>query len=148
MPSQRAQRNTRQRQVVLDELRGNRGHLSAAELYERARAQLPRISLGTVYRNLELLAQNGVIRKLQIDGAEARYDGDTARHYHVRCVECGRIDDVHELPDDFTRGQIRKLAGYDIVAFRLDFLGVCPECQGKSGLGGGVSSPQERNCVR
>jgi len=145
MATGRAQRNTRQRQVVLEELKKLSCHPTAAELYEIARARLPKISLGTVYRNLELLAQNGVIQKLHIGGAEARFDGNPERHYHVRCIHCERVDNVHDLPEDFVKEQVERLAGYDIVGFRLDFLGVCPECQGGCGADGGGASPGKRN---
>ena len=141
MVHRKAQRNTRQRQVVLEELRKLASHPTAAVLYEIARARMPKISLGTVYRNLELLAQSGVIQKLQVSGAEARFDGNPERHYHVRCIHCERIDDVHDLPEDFVQGRVPNLAGYDIVGFRLDFLGVCPDCQGGGGADGGGASP-------
>ncbi len=145
MAHRKAQRNTRQRQVVLEELRKLTSHPTAAALYEITRARMPKISLGTVYRNLELLAENGVIQKLEIGGAEARFDGSPKRHYHVRCIHCERIDDVHDLPGDFVKGQVRSLAGYDIVGFRLDFLGVCPDCQGGCGTDGGGPPPQDGN---
>ncbi len=144
MATGRAQRNTRQRQVVLEELKKLSCHPTAAELYEIARARLPKISLGTVYRNLELLAQNGAIQKLQISGAEARFDGNPDQHYHVRCIHCERIDDVHDLPEDFVNGEVQSLAGYDIVGFCLDFLGVCPDCQSGCGADGGGTSPRKR----
>ncbi len=124
------QRNTRQRTVVLEELKKVSCHPTAAELYEFARARMPKISLGTVYRNLELLAQNGVIQKLQISGAEDRFDGNPERHYHVRCVRCGRVDDVHGVPGDLVRADFRTLSGYDIIGHRLEFDGICPACKG------------------
>jgi len=148
MPHRKAQRNTRQRQVVLEELKKVICHPTAAELYEITRARMPKISLGTVYRNLELLAQNGVIQKLEIGGAEARFDGNPEQHYHVRCIRCERVDDVHDLPEDFVQGEVRSLAGYDIVGFRLEFLGVCPDCQGGCGADGGGALPGELNSVR
>ncbi|MCP4591740.1 MAG: transcriptional repressor [bacterium] len=140
MVARRPQRNTRQRAVVLEELMKLSCHPTAVELYEIARARMPKLSLGTVYRNLELLAENGVIQKLQLSGAEARFDGNPERHYHVRCTRCERVDDVHDLPEDFVKGHIQSLAGYDIVGFRLDFRGVCPDCQQDGcGTDGGVS---------
>ncbi len=144
MPHRKAQRNTPQRTVVLEELKKVACHPTAAELYEIARARMPKISLGTVYRNLELLAENGVIQKLEISGAEARFDGNPERHYHVRCIHCERVDDVHDLPEDFVQEEVRSLAGYEIVGFRLEFLGVCPDCQGGCGADGGGASPRER----
>jgi len=144
MVTGKPQRNTQQRTVVLEELKKLSSHPTAAELYDVARGRMPKISLGTVYRNLELLAQNGVIRKLDIGGAEARFDGNPERHYHVRCIHCQRVDDVHDLPEDFVKEQAGNLAGYDIVGFRLDFLGVCPDCQGGCGAGDDGSAPQVR----
>lgn len=144
MATRKPQRNTRQRQVVLEELKKLSSHPTAAELYEITRVRMPKISLGTVYRNLELLAQNGVIQKLEIGGAEVRFDGNPERHYHVRCIHCGRVDDVHDLPEDFVQGEVQSLAGYDIVGFRLNFLGVCPDCQGECGADGGEASLRER----
>ena len=129
----RPQRNTRQRQVVLEELRKVSSHPTAAELYEITRARLPKISLGTVYRNLELLVENGVIQKLQISGSEARFDGDPERHYHVPCVRCGRVDDVHDLPGDFVKEEVQSLNGYEILECRLEFIGICPACGSRHG---------------
>ncbi len=136
MAERKPQRNTRQRTLVLEELKKVSCHPTAAELYEIARARMPKISLGTVYRNLELLAQNGVIQKLELSGAEARFDGNPERHYHVRCIHCKRVDDVHDLPESFVQEKVQSLAGYDIVGFRLDFVGVCPGCQGGASLRG------------
>jgi len=85
---------TKQRRVILDELRKLKSHPSADELYRRVRRFLPRISLGTVYRNLEVLSQQGVVQKVELGGPQRRYDGDATTHYHVRCVECGRVEDA------------------------------------------------------
>ena len=79
------QRVTRQRRVILEELRKLTSHPTAPALYEVVRRRLPRISLGTVYRNLELLARAGFIQRLDLQGAEARFDGNPEHHYHVRC---------------------------------------------------------------
>ena len=129
MTDKRSRRNTRQRQVVLEELKNLGSHPTAAELYEIARRRLPKISLGTVYSNLELLAQLGVIRKLQTSGSVARFDGDRGRHYHVCCVRCGRVDDAQGLPTDPLEHEIKSLGGYDVLDYHLQFVGICPECK-------------------
>ena len=108
------QRNTRQRQVILEELQKVTSHPTAAELYEMARRRLPRISLGTVYRNLELLVRAGIIQKLQVSATEARFDGDPDRHCHVRCVRCGRVDDAYEVRVDQVERQFKSVRGYKI----------------------------------
>ncbi len=128
MVSEKARRNTRQRAVILEELRNVTSHPTASELYDLARKRLPKLSLGTVYTNLELLARTGVIRKLEIGGSAARFDGDTQRHYHVHCVRCGRVDDTHDVPDDFLRTGDVNFGGYEILDSYLGFIGICPAC--------------------
>ena len=126
-------RNTRQRQVILEELKRLTTHLTAVDLYEIVRKRLPRISLGTVYRNLELLARTGVIQKLDLQGAEARFDGNPKPHYHVRCVDCGRVGDIHDLLADPVRHEFKSLNGYEIVGYRFEFIGICPDCRREEG---------------
>ena len=144
MTPRKAQRNTRQRQVVLEELRKLTSHPTAAQMYEITRRLLPKISLGTVYRNLEVLAENGMIQKLNLGGAEARFDYNPERHYHVRCVRCERVDDVHDLPADFVTDDITSLGGYEIHGFHLEFIGICPECRRGSSREDAATPPGER----
>jgi Fur family ferric uptake transcriptional regulator len=93
------------------------------------RRRLPKISLGTVYRNLDLLAEAGKIQRLDLGGSEARFDADTDAHYHVRCVRCGRVDDVPGLPADLVADGMATAAGYEILGHRLEFVGICPQCK-------------------
>jgi Fur family ferric uptake transcriptional regulator len=85
--------------------------------------------LGTVYRNLERMAVLGTIRKLEFSGAEARFDGDVERHDHVRCVRCGRVDDTPSPPLDLSHTAQHDLGGYRILGYRLEFVGLCPDCR-------------------
>ena len=126
------QRNTRQRQVILEELQKLTSHPTAAVLYTIVRRRLPKISLGTVYRNLELLARMGMVQKLELAGGEARFDGRVARHDHVRCVRCGRVDDVSAPPLDLFEGAANDWGGYQILGHRLEFFGICPQCRGRT----------------
>jgi Fur family ferric uptake transcriptional regulator len=129
MADKKARRNTRQRQAVLEELRKLRSHPTAAELHEIARQRLPKLSLGTVYRNLELLAADGIIGKLELSGTESRFDGNPERHCHARCTQCGRVDDLHDVPADLLGRRFHTLSGYEIIDYRLEFVGVCPQCR-------------------
>ena len=97
-------RNTKQRQVILQELQKLTSHPTAAALYRIVVRRLPKISLGTVYRNLDLLTKTGVIQKLEFGSEEARFDGNSTPHYHIRCVKCGRVDDIHRPPLDLVGG--------------------------------------------
>jgi Fur family ferric uptake transcriptional regulator len=123
------QRNTPQRAVIIDELCHEANHPTATELYERVRLRLPRISLGTVYRNLEILARSGVIGKLEHSGSETRFDGTPHPHYHVRCNGCGRVDDLHEVGTELVADRFETAGGYLVVGHRLEFVGVCPSCR-------------------
>ena len=128
----RQHRKTRQRQVILEELQAVTSHPTATELYELIRPRLPRVSLGTVYRNLDLMARMGLIEKLEHSGGEARFDANTAEHDHLRCVRCGRVDDVRTLPLDLARPEDDDLCGYEILGHRLEFLGICLGCRQSS----------------
>ncbi len=127
MRPERLQRSTRQRQVILEELQKLDLHPTAAALYEIVRRRVPKISLGTVYRNLELLARTGVIRKLEFAGAEARFDGNVTRHDHLRCVRCGRVDDIHGPPLDLSGGSANDWGDYRILGHRVEVFGICPQ---------------------
>ena len=90
---------TRQRRVILEELRKVNTHPSADEIYEIVRKRLPRISLGTVYRNLEILSEYGDIQKLEPGCSLKRFDGNPNEHCHIRCVSCDRIADAPMASD-------------------------------------------------
>jgi len=129
MNGKQIQRNTPQRRVILEELRKVTSHPTATALYEIVRQRLPKISLGTVYRNLELLADMGVIQKLDLGGSEARFDGNMAPHQHVRCVECGQLGDIYGTADGRPELPQDNLGGFEILDCRMEYVGVCPACQ-------------------
>ena len=123
-------RITRQRRVIWDELRKLRTHPSAEELHVVVRRAMPGISLGTVYRNLVVLWEDGRILRLEGLGGRARYDGDIRPHHHALCLRCGRIVDL--MPSQVAGvGDPRVLDGvFKATGWRLDFEGLCPACAG------------------
>ncbi|HHO47038.1 MAG TPA: transcriptional repressor [Desulfobacteraceae bacterium] len=127
-------RLTTQRQIILEELSKVKTHPTASELYDMVRKRLPRIGLGTVYRNLELMAENGMILKLEVGGTQKRFDASTHTHYHIRCSNCGRVDDM-DTP--VLENLVRKAAessSYKVLGHHVEFTGICPACQkGKKG---------------
>ena len=134
MRQTRTRRQTTQRRVILEELRRLTSHPSAASLHALVRERLPKISLGTVYRNLELLAHGGLIQKLDLGSTEARYDGNPAPHYHARCVQCGRVVDVSGVHVQAVEPVGASLGGFEILGHRLEFVGLCPECRSAPSL--------------
>jgi Fur family ferric uptake transcriptional regulator len=121
------QRMTRQRQVILEVVRNVQTHPTADEVYEMVRLRLPRVSLGTVYRNLDRLSREGLINTIEGAG-QRRYDGEMDEHVHLRCTCCDYISDVEaasipmELP-----GKV--VGDFEISSWQVEFLGVCGECR-------------------
>jgi Fe2+ or Zn2+ uptake regulation protein len=121
-------RMTQQRRVVLEELRKHNIHPTADVLYEMVRKRLPRISLGTVYRNLEILTELGEIQTLEVSGSQKRYDGNPNKHYHIRCINCGQVDDAPIAPLQQLEDELYGATVYTIMGHRLEFIGLCPRC--------------------
>ena len=122
-------RMTPQRKVILEELRKVNTHPSADELYVMVRRRLPRISLGTVYRNLEILTKNGQIQKLELGSSLKRFDGNAENHYHIRCIRCDRVVDAPVEFDPTLDRELKNRSDFDIIGYRLEFIGICPACR-------------------
>jgi len=122
-------RQTDARRVILEEIKKVYTHPTADEVYEIVRKRIPKISLGTIYRNLEILSGKGHIQKLETGGTQKRFDGNTDNHYHLRCVECGRVTDLTTNPLKNIEKTLSKLANYEIIGYRLELIGVCPSCK-------------------
>lgn len=121
-------RLTKQRKLILERLRNSKSHPTATEIFDKVRAELPNISLGTVYRNLDILSKQGFVKKIETCGDQKRFDAVTRDHLHVICSRCGKVRDVDgELDLD-----VNKLAGIDsdftITGIRFEILGICPAC--------------------
>jgi Fur family ferric uptake transcriptional regulator len=125
------QRNTRQRQLILDTLRKTCKHPTADEVYELVRVELPSISLGTIYRNLDVLNRQGEVRKVESPGGPARYDGDLRPHYHVWCTTCGAVDDVFDAHLKPLGAPRKSARGFEIGSMKVEFTGLCPACRDK-----------------
>lgn len=125
-------RITNQRQVILEELRKVKTHPTANELYYMVRERLPRIGLGTVYRNLELLADAGVIQKINTAGSQKRFDGTPELHYHIRCEQCGRVDDIAMDCHDGLEKKAALASSYTVTSHHVEFRGICGECRAQS----------------
>jgi Fur family ferric uptake transcriptional regulator len=116
--------------MILEEVRASKSHPTADDIYDRVKRKLPRISLGTVYRNLEALASQGAIQRLDLSGVQRRFDHEPVPHYHVRCIQCGSLGDVSLKPDVDVGELLEEGSGFEVLAVRLEFLGTCPQCRG------------------
>lgn len=126
-------RQTRQRQIVLETVRSRRDHPTAEDIFDEVRENDPRISRGTVYRNLNCLARDEELTRVGVPGGADRFDLRTDRHYHLRCVVCGSVSDAPlEYVSEFDR-QAAERTGYAIKSHSVIFEGICPDCRGKKG---------------
>ena len=122
-------RMTNQREIILKELRDSRQHLTADQLYERVKKSMPRISLATVYRNLETLSEAGIIGKLEISGRQKRFDYEITPHHHIYCLQCQRVDNIEFEQELVDQGAMASTTGYRITGYRVEFVGICSSCR-------------------
>lgn len=124
----RIHRMTRQRQIILEVLRSTRTHPTADWIYEQVRQSMPRISLGTVYRNLRVLKEMGDIQELNYGSTYSRFDGNAEMHYHFVCKDCGAVHDVMlPLFNDYDQ-KVAESVGGQVQFHRMEFYGLCAEC--------------------
>jgi len=120
---------TTQRAAVFDYLSGVEHHPTAEEVFLAVKPKLPRISLATVYKNLEALVNCGAVSKLAYGNASARYDIRTDHHYHTRCLKCGKIWDLDVQEGSELLARIKPQKGFEVKDYRLELLGHCRECR-------------------
>ena len=104
-------------------------HPTAAWVHAQVRRKLPRIGLGTVYRNLERLAALGVIREIRGVPGPARFDGNTERHYHIRCLGCGRVNDLPIGVTTRLEQEAARATDFVILGHEVEVQGLCPSCR-------------------
>lgn len=126
-------KNSKQRNALLLLLRSTKIHPTASWLYDHLKEDFPSLSYGTVYRNLSILADQGLIHVLHSGSTFDRFDADTTSHYHVICERCGKVEDVKMVAKTVQEADVANASGYRIGSHRLDFFGICPDCQ-KSGV--------------
>ena len=124
--------NTIQRSLVLDAVNRLKSHATADEVYAEVAATHPNISKATVYRNLNLLSEMGMIRKLEIPGGADRFDHICKEHCHVKCEKCGRVFDIEITYIDGLDNRVENRNGFEITGYDILFRGICPDCRASS----------------
>lgn len=118
---------SRQREAILNVLCSTKTHPTAAWIYENVRLVIPNISLGTVYRNLAMLENEGIIRKISVGDNHEHFDGDVSHHSHFFCKSCESITDVFIDTRDTVR-QVEADTGSSVDSGTYTFIGVCKNC--------------------
>ena len=124
--------NTIQRSLVLEAVNRLKSHATADEVYAEVAATHPNISKATVYRNLNLLSEMGMIRKLEIPGGADRFDHICKEHCHVKCEKCGRVFDIEIPYIDGLDNLVENRNGFEFTGYDILFRGICPGCRASS----------------
>ncbi|MCL2833629.1 MAG: transcriptional repressor [Treponema sp.] len=122
------QRNTLQRQIILDVLKKLKTHPTVEDIYAEIQKEYPSISKTTVYRNLRQLAKNKLIRAVSLQDGLERYDSHAEMHYHCRCKNCGKIFDVEIEYVPGIDELVHKKYGFQVDEHDIVFMGTCTEC--------------------
>ena len=124
------ERNTVQKAIVLEALNALANHPTADMVYERVHAAHPSVSKATVYRLLGKMADSGQILRVRINNGADRFDHQTFPHYHVRCTNCGSVDDAIIPSLSAANDLAARATSYTNITSSLQFDGLCPACQG------------------
>ena len=123
-------RFSHQRERICQAVCGRRDHPTAEMVYQQLKPDMPRLSMGTVYRNLHQMAQEGRLQELP--GPVVRFDGDTTPHTHFQCACCGRVADMESVPYDAGLDRAAQGGGWQVAGHILVFTGLCPVCTGQN----------------
>lgn len=122
-------RNTMQRGLVLNAVAGYHGHPTADEVYGILHQTHPALSRATVYRNLNILCDDGELFRLSIPNQADRFDYASEAHYHTKCTVCGKVEDLHSNILAQMKSELEAETGYELDTYRMVFEGVCPACK-------------------
>ncbi|MDD2648472.1 MAG: transcriptional repressor [Eubacteriales bacterium] len=122
-------RKTIQCALVLETVKKLMCHPTADEVYNEIAKENPNISRTTVYRNLQRLCESGEIQKIEVPDAADRFDHTQSKHYHAKCLKCGKVSDVDMDYIPNVNEKIKNANGFKITGYEMIFKGVCPECQ-------------------
>lgn len=122
-------RMTPQRHAILAYLLGTMAHPTADEIYRALEPDFPNMSVATVYNNLRVFKEAGLVHELTYGDASSRFDANTADHYHAICTKCGKIKDFDYPSLDPVERQAAEETGYHVHSHRMEVYGVCEDCR-------------------
>ena len=125
-------RITPQRHAILEYLIDSMSHPTADEIYKALEGKFPNMSVATVYNNLRVFREVGLVKELTYGDSSSRFDFTTSDHYHVICENCGTIVDFHYPGLDEVEQLASHVTGYKVFQHRMEVYGECPSCSAKS----------------
>jgi Fur family peroxide stress response transcriptional regulator len=117
--------------MILNLIRSTDTHPTADWLYGQLKRKIPSLSLGTVYRNLNILSEQGLVQKIASGSTFDRFEANAAPHYHLICEICGKVEDFKMDSYREINDRANRLTKFKVDRHRIDFFGICPECRSK-----------------
>ncbi len=114
---------------MLNTVLNSNNHPDAKEIYELVKLKIPNVSLGTVYRNLNTLAKEGLIRKIELDDGNDRFDKTLCQHNHLKCTTCGKVIDITPKLNSKKIKEIESKTGFKITDSSFNINGICEKCK-------------------
>ena len=124
-------RITPQRHAILEYLIDKDTHPTADDVYQALESRFPSMSVATVYNNLRLFIELGLVKEMKYGDSSSRFDFSSTEHYHAICTECGKIEDIYYPGLDDVEVVASNLTGFEVTSPRLEIYGLCPDCQRK-----------------
>ncbi|UOE95068.1 peroxide-responsive transcriptional repressor PerR [Alkalihalobacillus sp. LMS39] len=124
-------RMTPQRQAILEFLFESMTHPTADDIYKALEGRFPNMSVATVYNNLRVFKDVGIVKELTYGDSSSRFDCVTSDHYHVICKSCGKIVDFHYPGLDEVETLAESVTGFEVGSHRMEIYGICPDCKTK-----------------
>jgi len=122
-------RMTPQRYAILEYLLDTNVHPTADDIYRTLSPQYPSLSVATVYNNLKLFVEAGLVRELTYGDASSRFDADLSDHYHAICTKCGSMVDFEHPPIQAVEQAAANATGFEVQGHRMEVYGICPDCK-------------------
>ncbi|ADL51324.1 Fur family transcriptional regulator [Clostridium cellulovorans] len=123
---------TPQRIAVYKYLLSTTSHPSAEVIYKAIQEDYPTMSFATVYKTLKTLTSVNLVQELNVGEGNFRYDANVDAHPHIQCIECGRVDDIHNVSFENLNSVVSEFSDYTVLSNQIYFYGVCGECKSKN----------------
>src|SRR5690606_12069641 len=121
-------RITPQRHAILEYLIESMSHPTADDIYKALEGKFPNMSVATVYNNLRVFRELGLVKELTYGDTSSRFDFITTEHYHAICESCGKIVDFDYPGLDEVEQLASHVTGFEVSHHRMEIYGICPEC--------------------
>ena len=121
-------RNSRQRTRIIEILQATDTHPTADKIYEKLKKEFPKLSLGTVYRNLSVLLEQGLVKKIHFGSTFDRFEANMNQHYHLICEKCKSITDFTMPINEDLNKKAAQLTNFSIKHHIIEFYGICQDC--------------------